>query len=353
MWPSQKQVNHYGVQHFLELLRHFFGSEMDFVTFKRKLRNNIVQLEMQIEQGSDCMVGFRELKTQLKGFMTMDFRAFKNSWDYASACSIWKECFTSMEVEVFRDQLLNLMNILEMVLNVRSLHLREMQEKKRDSNEKERSTSGNDSDVDGKHKCKDGLNNAAAVSPSQSLVALVQVHQSNDDDILENVFAYETQSHGQPEYINDTYVVNQNDRNITPETPQVDLNGGTVEHNSVNRDQECASTALMIKNMQNEVDRCNRLNYELKAKNVSLTRDIECYKIQLSNMENKFKYKKSFEMAFQEYYNKEQDLQHKMRELIESNGKLVSKLENDKCELKQQVEQLQKELSKTQTELST
>ena len=41
-----------------------------------------------------------------------------------------------------------------------------------------------------------------------------------------------------------------------------------------------------------------------------------------------------------------------MHDLIESNGKLVSKLENDKCELKQQVEQLQKELSKTQKELS-
>ena len=130
----------------------------------------------------------------------------------------------------------------------------------------ESSTSRNDSDADGKHKCKDGLNNAAAISPSQSSVALVQVHQSNNDDIFENVFAYETQSHGQREYTNDTYVVNQDDRNITPETPHVDLNGGTVEHNSVNHYQECASTALMIKKMQNEVDRSNRLNCELKAK---------------------------------------------------------------------------------------
>ena len=93
----------------------------------------------------------------------------------------------------------------------------------------------------------------------------------------------------------------------------MDHNGGTVEHNNVNHDQECASTALMIKNMQNEVDRYNRLNCELKAKNVSLTRDIEGYKIQLSNFDNKVKRQKSFEMAFQEYYNKEQDLQHKMR----------------------------------------
>lgn len=57
--------------------------------------------------------------------------------------------------------------------------------------------------------------------------------------------------------------------------------------------------------MQNEVDRCNRLNCELKAKNVSLTRDIECYKIRLNNHENKAKREKSFEVGFQEYYNKE------------------------------------------------
>ena len=69
----------------------------------------------------------------------------------------------------------------------------------------------------------------------------------------------------------------------------MDLNGGTVEHNSVNRDQECASTALLIKKMQYEVTQCNKLNSELKAKNVSLTRDIECYKIQLSNLDNKVK----------------------------------------------------------------
>jgi hypothetical protein len=129
---------------FFRTFETLFGSEMDFLTFKRNLHNNIVQLEMQIEQGSDCMVGFRELKTQLKGFMTMDFRAFKNSWDYESSSRLWKKYFTSIEVEVFRNQLLNTMYILEMALNARSLHLMEMQKKKRDSNEKERSTSRNE-----------------------------------------------------------------------------------------------------------------------------------------------------------------------------------------------------------------
>jgi cytochrome c553 len=102
---------------------------------------------------------------------------------------------------------------------------------------------------------------------------------------------------------------------------------------------------LMAKQLQAQIvliQKKNEQNKTLKETNVLLTRDIE----------NKVKHEKSFQMAFQEYYNKEKDLQHKMRELIESNGKLVSKLVNEKCELKKQVEQLQKELSKTQTELS-
>ena len=53
-----------------------------------------------------------------------------------------------------------------------------------------------------------------------------------------------------------------------------------------------------------QIIKCNEKNKALKETNASLTRDIECYKIQLSNLENKVKHEKSFEMAFQEYYNK-------------------------------------------------
>lgn len=65
------------------------------------------------------------------------------------------------------------------------------------------------------------------------------------------------------------------------------------------------------------------------------------------------KTRKNFEVAFQQSYVKEQDLQHQIRELVVSNGKLVSKLEQEKCELKQQVKHLISELLKTITELST
>ena len=41
----------------------FFGSDMDFITFKGKLLQNIFQIEKQIEEGTDCMVGLTALKT--------------------------------------------------------------------------------------------------------------------------------------------------------------------------------------------------------------------------------------------------------------------------------------------------
>jgi cytochrome c553 len=104
---------------------------------------------------------------------------------------------------------------------------------------------------------------------------------------------------------------------------------------------------------QLQIIKCNEKNKVLKEQNASLARDIECYKIQLSNQEDKIKNTKSFEKAFQDSYNKELDLQRKMQDLIESNGKLISKLESEKCELKMQVERLQTVLSKTETELSS
>jgi cytochrome c553 len=85
---------------------------------------------------------------------------------------------------------------------------------------------------------------------------------------------------------------------------------------------------------QVQIIKCNEKNKALKETNASLQRDIECYKIQLSNQEDKIKHSKSFEKAFHDSYNKEQDLQHKIQDLIESNGKLVSKLESEKCDLK-------------------
>ena len=97
----------------------FFGSDTDVLTFQRKLRENIVQLEKHIEQGSDCMAGFRALKAQFKEFMAMDFKVFKTSRDYESQSRLWRQNISSMEVEYFIDQIVSRLNYLEYELNER------------------------------------------------------------------------------------------------------------------------------------------------------------------------------------------------------------------------------------------
>jgi hypothetical protein len=90
---------------------------------------------------------------------------------------------------------------------------------------------------------------------------------------------------------------------------------------------------VMAKQLQAQIlitHKKDEQNTVLKETNAVLKKDIECYKIQLSHFQNAVKREKCFEKSFQELYVKEQNLQKQMHDLIESNGKLVSKLENDK-----------------------
>ena len=82
-------------------------------------------------------------------------------------------------------------------------------------------------------------------------------------------------------------------------------------------------------------------NTKLKERNVSLENDNECLKKQLSYQDYKIQHEKGFENAYNESHTKEQELQYKIYDLIESHGKLVSKIESEKCEIQKQVEELQ------------
>jgi cytochrome c553 len=151
-----------------------------------------------------------------------------------------------------------------------------------------------------------------------------------------------------------TVVIFDDDTVVSFDDPiENDKNDQVEQHEpSFYPDPDLLLLSQQLNAQQVQINLCNEKNKALKETNASLSRDIECYKLQLSNQNDKIKHSKSFEKAFHDSYNKEQDLQHKMQDLIESNGKLVSKLESEKCDLKLQVERLQKELSKTETELS-
>ena len=95
------------------------------------------------------------------------------------------------------------------------------------------------------------------------------------------------------------------------------------------------TTQSQLDSQKSQIEKCNEINRTLKAKVASLTADLECCKIQLTNFEIKEKREQGFEVAFQKAYVKEQDLQHQIRELVASKNNLISQIEQKKLEFKQ------------------
>nr|GEU75047.1 hypothetical protein [Tanacetum cinerariifolium] len=67
----------------------------------------------------------------------------------------------------------------------------------------------------------------ADIGPSYDSDTVCEVHR----DIFENMFVHGLQNHGQPESIPDTYVVNENNSNITSDIPNMDPDRDKEEHN--------------------------------------------------------------------------------------------------------------------------
>ncbi|GJY88150.1 hypothetical protein Tco_0502778, partial [Tanacetum coccineum] len=102
----------------------------------------------------------------------------------------------------------------------------------------------------------------------------------------------------------------------------------TVEHDNVYHDQERASIACLIDNLQNEVARCNEVNNEAKALNASLTKELESYRKRANVFEKGVTREHSFEVAFQKSFGHEKELKRELNEVIRANNQKISNLEN-------------------------
>ncbi|GJW40679.1 hypothetical protein Tco_0066524 [Tanacetum coccineum] len=81
-------------------------------------------------------------------------------------------------------------------------------------------------------------------------------------DMFENVFAHGIQNLEQPESIFDTYVVNENNSDITSHIPNMDPDRGKEEHDYVDYEQQRAFFASLINNLKCDVEKCNEVNRE-------------------------------------------------------------------------------------------
>ncbi|GKE41382.1 hypothetical protein Tco_1468666 [Tanacetum coccineum] len=90
-----------------------------------------------------------------------------------------------------------------------------------------------------------------------------------------NVFATDRQHSNQPESINDTYVVETVDSNVTPDSSDMCDNEGQVDQNVEELEVEHVLLASLIANFKLDIDKNKNSQKQLKKSNTFLTQELE------------------------------------------------------------------------------
>ncbi|GJX93707.1 hypothetical protein Tco_0348293 [Tanacetum coccineum] len=88
-----------------------------------------------------------------------------------------------------------------------------------------------------------------------------------------NVFANERQHSEQPESINDTYVLEKDDSNVTPDSSNICNNDNQVDQNATEYVDERAALANLIANLTLDTEENKKVLKQLKKANASLTQE--------------------------------------------------------------------------------
>nr|GEV52248.1 hypothetical protein [Tanacetum cinerariifolium]GEV61994.1 hypothetical protein [Tanacetum cinerariifolium] len=143
-------------------------------------------------------------------------------------------------------------------------------ESSRSRNERnDKSTSGDDTDI----------------RPSYDTEPMVEVPYTVED----NVFAIENQHSEQPESINDTHVMEKDDRNVIPDSPNMCDNDNQADKNAEACDDERVALANLIGNLKRNFDENNKIQKQLKKENASLTQEMKECKSTLETELEKYK----------------------------------------------------------------
>nr|GEW34874.1 hypothetical protein [Tanacetum cinerariifolium] len=101
----------------------------------------------------------------------------------------------------------------------------------------------------------------------------VHVHFDNEY----NVFANDREHIDPPKNINDTYLMETIDSNMTPDSSDKCNNAFLEDHNANDRENECVAFANLIANLKLDTDGNKKIQKQLKRANASLTHELnEC-----------------------------------------------------------------------------
>ncbi|GJT69937.1 RNA-directed DNA polymerase, eukaryota [Tanacetum coccineum] len=112
------------------------------------------------------------------------------------------------------------------------------------------------------------------VSPEESSSTsqpLEQVQNHDENDVFANVRRHSEQ----PESINDTYVLEKDDSNVTPDSSNICNNDNQVDQNAAECVDERVALANLIANLTLDTEENKTILKQLKKANASLTQELE------------------------------------------------------------------------------
>ncbi|GJY31463.1 retrovirus-related pol polyprotein from transposon TNT 1-94 [Tanacetum coccineum] len=109
---------------------------------------------------------------------------------------------------------------------------------------------------------------------------LLQAEQVQNHD-ENNVFANERRHSEQPKSINDTYVLEKDDSNVTPDSSNIGNNDNLVDQNATECDDERVALANLIANLTLDTEENKTILKQLKKTNAPLTQELEKCKTNL------------------------------------------------------------------------
>ncbi|GJT19605.1 hypothetical protein Tco_0878311 [Tanacetum coccineum] len=140
----------------------------------------------------------------------------------------------------------------------------------------------------------DAVDNYGPIFDAESLQKV-----QNDNDNY-NVFANDREHHEQPEYVNDTYIEEQGDTNITIDSLDMSTNGETADqdYNDLTRERELL--ASLIEKLKYEIDDSKNCNKFLETSNKAL---VDKLKSEIEDLKTKNKSLESSNNHFKEANN--------------------------------------------------
>ncbi|GKB58198.1 hypothetical protein Tco_0914384 [Tanacetum coccineum] len=116
--------------------------------------------------------------------------------------------------------------------------------------------------------------NVQEVLPAHSSSTDTPLEQVQNDDEY-NMFANERQHYEQPKSINDTYVLEKDDSNVTPNSSNMCNNDNQADQNATKYDDERAALANLIANLTLDTEENKKILKQLKKANASLTQELK------------------------------------------------------------------------------